>query len=68
MGNLLEGCNTSEKIRALMASRRVTQTEMGELLGVSQATIINRFADNRWDVKELEAIAAKYGVDKSDLI
>ena len=68
MGNLLDGCNTSAKIRALMASRRVTQEEIATLLDFSQSTMVNRLTENRWDVKELETIAATYGVDKSDLI
>lgn len=68
MGDLLEGCNTSGKIRALMASRDLNQGDLAKLLELSPATIVNRLDDNRWSVKELEKIAAEYGVNKADLI
>ena len=68
MDSLLEGCDTSAKLRAFMAARRITQVELASLLKVTRETIINRLTDNRWDVKELEIIATRYGINKSDLI
>jgi len=68
MSTLLDGCSTSSKIRALLASRGATQTDLSKLLGVSRETVINRLNDNRWDVKELETIAKAYGIEKQDLI
>ena len=68
MNGLLEGCNTSSKIKALIASRNHTQNDLAKLLNLVPSAIGVRIADNRWDVKELEKIADAYGVSKQDLI
>ena len=68
MNNLLEGCNTSSKIKALIASRNHTQNDLAKLLEIGASAIVSRITDNRWDVKEIEAIAEHYGVSKQDLI
>lgn len=68
MDNILEGCNTSAKIKALIASRDHTQNDLARLLDVGPSAIVSRIADNRWDVKEIEKIADAYGVRKQDLI
>lgn len=67
MDSITEGLNTSGKINALMGSRKVTQKDLAELLGVTSETISNRLAANRWDVKDLDRIAAAYNVDVQDL-
>jgi DNA-binding XRE family transcriptional regulator len=68
MNKLLEGCNTSAKIKALIASRNHTQNDLAKLLEIVPSAIVARITDNRWDVKELEKIADAYGVNKQDLI
>jgi hypothetical protein len=60
MNGLLDGCNTSSKIKALI--------DLAKLLDLVPSAIGSRIADNRWDVKELEKIADAYGVSKQDLI
>lgn len=69
MDSITEGLNTSGKINALMGSRtpKITQKDIAELLGVTSETISNRLAANRWDVKDLDRIAAAYNVDVQDL-
>ena len=68
MNNLLEGCNTSAKIKALIASRNHTQNDLAKLLELGASAIVYRITENRWDVKEVEKIAEHYGVTKQDLI
>ena len=68
MSSILEGCNTSSRIRALLASRKNSQDDLAKLFGVGRLTITLRLKQNSWSVKELEKIAEKYGVDKQDLI
>jgi transcriptional regulator with XRE-family HTH domain len=58
----------TEEIRVLMARRRVTQADLGEALGMKQATFSKRMtARKEWSVSELEAIAAFFDVPITDL-
>jgi hypothetical protein len=68
MNGLLDGCNTSSKIKALIASRNHTQNDLAKLLDLVPSAIGSRLVDNRWDVKDIEKIAEAYGVNKQDLI
>lgn len=67
MDSILRGFNASEKIKAIMVTRKVTQADIANLLGVTSETISNRLAADKWDYKELDKIAEKYGVDPKDL-
>ena len=68
MNNILEGVDTTGKVRALMITRNIQQTEMANLLDVTEETIRNRFKRGDWHLKELQVIAAKYNIEVSDLI
>jgi transcriptional regulator with XRE-family HTH domain len=68
MNNWLNGLDTSGKIKVLLTAKGKTEQDLADLLGISRATVINHMAENRWDVKELAAIATAYGVEPTDLI
>lgn len=68
MSSILDGLSTTQKLKALMASRGVTHTDLAEVLGVSVPTIGNRFEVNRWNVEDLKKIATAYGVEVTDLV
>jgi transcriptional regulator with XRE-family HTH domain len=68
MDKILEGVDTSGKIKALMATRNLTQKDLATLLNVTGETISNRLAANRWDIKDLERLAKEYHLDTKDLI
>ena len=68
MNSILDGLDTSGKIKALMATRKVTQLELANVLGVTLPTIGNRFDANFWHVDDLKKIAETYNVEVTDLI
>ena len=68
MDSILNGFNASEKIRAIMVTRKITQADLAELLDVTPETISNRLEADKWDYKDLNKLAAKYGVNPQDLI
>jgi len=59
----------SDNIRAEMARRRLSQIELGRILGRSQAAISRRLAgETEFTVKELRAAAAWLGVSPASLL
>lgn len=68
MESMLTGCNTSEKIKALIASRNQNQNDLAKILGLSAPAIVDRISANRWDVKEIEKIAETFGIGPKELI
>lgn len=68
MDKILEGLDTSDKIKALMAVKGITRITMGYLLDVTPETISNRLVDNRWKSTDLKKLAALFNVDVRDLI
>ena len=68
MNSILDGLGTSQKIKALMAVRGITQNDLARVVGVSLGTIQNRFDLDRWGVSELKKIAAEYGIDIANII
>ncbi len=68
MDTIFNGLNTSEKIRLLMASKDVTKTELGKLLGVTDETVRNWMRADAWDKNDLIKVAEHLGVGISDLI
>ena len=63
MDGFLESETASGKIKALMGAQDVSQKELAAFLGVTDETIRNRLAANRWDVKDLVRMAKKFGID-----
>ncbi len=68
MSGLFEGLNTSEKIKAFKALRKVSDVDLAGLLGVSDETIRNWLKADTWDINDLKKIVAKYQIEISDLI
>jgi uncharacterized protein YjcR len=68
MNGLFEGLNTSDKIRAFKALRKVSDVDLSKLLGVSDETIRNWLKADTWDINDLKKISAEYGVELKDLI
>ena len=68
MNSILDGLGTSQKIKALMSTRGITQNELAIVLGVSLGTIQNRFEHGRWTGTEVQKIAERYQIFLSDLI
>ena len=68
MSGLFEGLNTSDKIKAFKALRKVTDVELAKLLGVSDETIRNWLKADTWDINDLKQIAAQYDIELNDLI
>lgn len=59
----------SEEIRALMGRRRVSQVGLADALGQSQSTVSRKLrGDTPWDIDELFAMAAFFGVDVAALL
>lgn len=57
------------EIRAELARRRVKQDQLAKAVGRSQATIARRLAGlSAWDLDELEAVAAFFGVPVEALL
>lgn len=66
MSNIL---TTSERIKALRDRAGLTQTEMGNKLGMSHTTYRSREnGDSSWRMSEMQACAEVFGVDLGDLI
>jgi transcriptional regulator with XRE-family HTH domain len=60
-GNLRE--RVAEEIRALMARRRVTQTQLAAHMGVSQSYVSRRLlGQEAFDLDDLDVISAFFGV------
>jgi transcriptional regulator with XRE-family HTH domain len=68
MNGILEGLDTTSRIKALIASRNITQADFAKTLSVTPETISNRMRTGKWDVAELKTIAAEYGIEITDLI
>jgi transcriptional regulator with XRE-family HTH domain len=59
----------AEELRALLARRKVTPTELGRKLGRSQTWVWRRLeGEVAFDLNDLEAIAAALGVAPADLL
>ena len=68
MNSILDGLGTSQKIKALMAVKGITQQALADTVGVSLWTIQNRFEHGQWTVAEVREIAAEYGVNIQDFL
>ncbi len=68
MNGIFENLTTSGKLKAFLAINGITQTKIGDLLGVSLETIRNRMVDDRWDINDLKKIATEYKIDVTELI
>ncbi len=68
MNGIFENLTTSGKLKAFLAINGITQTKIGDLLGVSLETIRNRMVDDRWDINDLKKIATEYKIDVPELI
>jgi transcriptional regulator with XRE-family HTH domain len=68
MNGILESLNTTEKIKAILAVKNITQIDIATLLGVTPETIRNRMIASRWDIEDLKKIAAKCEIEITDLI
>jgi len=68
MSDIFNDLNTSDKIRAFMAIRKIDQIDIANLLDLTTETIRQRLNANRWEVGELQKIADRYEVKITDLI
>jgi len=68
MNGILEGLDTSSKIKALMATRNLVQYDIALLLGITTETVRQRMNANRWEVNDLKKMADAYGIDVTDLV
>lgn len=68
MNSLFEGLNTSGKIRALMATRNISQIDLAALLDCTDETVRNWLKADRWDKNDLIKIADKFDINVHDLI
>lgn len=60
---------TAANVRAEMARRRVTQTQLAEATGISQSALGRRLTGSQpFDVAQLEAIAGALAVPLADLV
>lgn len=53
--------STSEQIRVEMKRKNITQTELGEMLHLTQITICNKLKDNIWKPAEVYMIKHELG-------
>lgn len=59
----------TSSIRAEAARRNLSQRELAEHLGISQAALSRRMSGaNPWDLDELDRLASLFGMDARDLI
>lgn len=59
----------SGNLRAEMARRKISQKQLGEVLGLTQAAVSKRLRDiTPWSVPELEAAAELLGVSVQRLL
>jgi len=68
MSNIFEGLDTSSKVRGFIASRGLTQVELGKLLDLTPETITARMKNQTWTVAELKTLAEKYGIEATELL
>lgn len=56
-------------IRAEAARRRLSQVQLGELIGMSQGAINKRWTGKRqWQLEDIEAVAALFGIEVRELV
>ena len=67
MNNVLEGLNTSEKLRVFMAAKKFNPMDIANLLSVTRETVNNRLESDKWFIGDLKKIAAEYDIDIQDL-
>jgi transcriptional regulator with XRE-family HTH domain len=68
MNGLLQGLSTSQKIKALLASRGISRSRLADTLGVHHQTIFYRLKHDRWDTRTIKKIAEAYNVRPEELI
>ena len=68
MGNVFEGFDTVQKVKALMAANNMNMQALADYLKISIGTVSNRFEKNDWTVPELKLLAEKFGMTLTDLI
>ncbi len=64
MDGLLDGLNTSEKLRVVMAAKKKTNLDIANILGVTRETIGHRLESDKWFLKDLKKIAAELEIDE----
>ena len=68
METILNGANTSRKIKAMLAARGLNTDTLVPILDLSTVTIYARMKNNSWAVEEINKIAAHHNIDPKDLI
>jgi len=68
METILNGANTSRKIKAMLAARGLTADTLAPLIDLHTVTIYARMKNNSWSVEEINKIATHYNIDPKDLI
>ncbi len=68
MDTLLNGANTSRKIKAMLAARGLNVDTLSPLLDLSTVTIYARMKNNSWSVDDINKIAVRHNIDPKDLI
>ena len=68
MDSVFDNLTTSHRLKAIMAIRAITQSEIAKLLDCTDETIRNRLRADTWDINDLKKIVARYGIDLNDLI
>jgi len=71
MNGILEGLDTTGKIKVLMAAKGITQVDLSKVTGLSLGTISNRFdpeKKDQWRMDELKKIVDAYQVELTDII
>ena len=59
----------AQNLKLLMATRRVTQAQLADVLGISQAGVSARMRGRTpFDVNELGSLARAFGVRPADLV
>jgi hypothetical protein len=65
---ILEGLNTSDKIRALIAVNKVNRNAVSAHLEITPETLRDRLDNNRWKSTDLQKLAVLFKIDVRDLI
>lgn len=61
--------NVADSVRAELARRQMTQRQMADVLGISQASVARRLGGHvPFDVDELAAVAELLDMDPRDLL
>ncbi len=68
MDTILNGANTSRKIKAMLAARGLNADTLAPVLDLSTVTIYARMKNNSWSVDDINKIAARHNIDPKDLI